>query len=307
MALSGTSVHDKGTVEAAALDAQLAAKSARVSIRELTQLEEFRVVCNLFDTIWRPSLDNPPVTPELLRVLSKAGNYVVGAFDDDQPSEMIGACIGLFGPPADRKLYSHIAGVTPRARGRSVGRALKLHQRAWTLVRGGHAIFWTFDPLVRRNAHFNLSKLASVPVEYLPNFYGFMRDGINGDDDSDRLLVRWELDSPTVCSASAGTPVCVDAAMERAAGAAVALKASDRNLPVLGAEDARMLLVGVPADIEALRTSDPASARQWRLAVRDVLGRLMGDGAQVIGFDRTGWYALSTVAGGEDYKEEATT
>src|SRR3712207_7442617 len=62
----------------------------------------------------------------------------------------------------------------------------KLHQRAWAIARGVHEVAWTFDPLVARNAWFNLTKLGARATEYLPNFYGPMDDGINGADESDR-------------------------------------------------------------------------------------------------------------------------
>jgi predicted GNAT superfamily acetyltransferase len=52
------------------------------------------------------------------------------------------------------------------------------------------------------------------------------------------------------------------------------------------------VLVAVPADIEGLRQTDPAAAKAWRAALREVLGGLLADGAQVTGFDRTGWYVL---------------
>ncbi len=58
---------------------------------------------------------------------------------------------------------------------------MKLHQRAWAIARGIPVIEWTFDPLVARNAYFNIRKLGAMPVEYLPNFYGIMGDGINGE------------------------------------------------------------------------------------------------------------------------------
>ena len=79
---------------------------------------------------------------------------------------------------------------------RNVGYALKLHQRAWALQRGIATITWTFDPLVRRNAYFNLAKLGVRATRYLPNFYGAMQDPINAGDDTDRLLVDWDLASP---------------------------------------------------------------------------------------------------------------
>jgi predicted GNAT superfamily acetyltransferase len=51
-------------------------------------------------------------------------------------------------------------------------------------------------------------------------------------------------------------------------------------------------LVQVPADIEAIRQVDPDLAREWRVAVRRVLGQLLGGGARVTGFTRDGCYVV---------------
>ena len=81
-----------------------------------------------------------------------------------------------------------------RSQGRSFARELgAVHER---VPCGVSEIAWTFDPLVSRNAYFNLIKLGADAVEYLPNFYGPMLDTINGDDDSDRLLIKWRLLDP---------------------------------------------------------------------------------------------------------------
>ncbi len=269
--------------------ADAAARSAGVRIRPLTGLAEFEAVCQLYDRIWRPDPANPPVTAELLRALSKAGNYVAGAYDG---TGLVGATAGFFGAPADRELHSHITGVSAAALGRSVGFALKLHQRAWALRRGVTTITWTYDPLVRRNAHFNLGKLAAVPAEYLPDFYGGMHDGINAGDESDRLLVRWELTAPHVERACAGRPRRCDADAYRAAGAVAALDRSASGDPVPGPAGGEIVLVAVPEDVEALRATAPESARRWRVAVRGVLGPLLSEGARAEGFDRAGWYVV---------------
>ena len=145
--------------------------------------------------------------------------------------------MGFFGAPADEALHSHIAGVAGSVRGRNIGFALKLHQRAWALRRGVSAVAWTYDPLVRRNAYFNLVKLAARPAEYLPNFYGGMHDAINGGDDSDRALVHWVLDDASVVAACVGTTTSADAAALQAAGATVALSVSDVGAPVAGPTD----------------------------------------------------------------------
>jgi predicted GNAT superfamily acetyltransferase len=254
-------------------------------IRELSERTEFGGACELFDAIWHPEPSNPPITADLLRALTKAGGYVAGAFDDER---LVGACVGFFGPPAEARLYSYIAGVAPEHRG--IGHALKWHQRAWALAHGARTITWTYDPLIRRNAYFNVAKLGADPVEYLPNFYGAMSDVINGGDDSDRLLVRWDLTAPHVEAAAAGTPRVVDDAA--AAGAVIALDRCGDGLPVVTRRHGQTVLVAVPTDVESLRGNDPGAARAWRLAVREVLGPLLQGGARITGFDRSGRYVV---------------
>ncbi|QEU97028.1 GNAT family N-acetyltransferase [Streptomyces kanamyceticus] len=278
--------------EEAAVAAESAARASRTTVRQLTELADLKAVERLYEEIWQPDGSNPPLTSELLRALAKAGSYVGGAFDSDQGDQggrLVGACVGFFAPPAERALHSHIAAVAAETHGRHVGYALKLHQRAWALRHQVTEISWTFDPLVRRNAYFNLGKLATAATAYLPNFYGRMNDNINGADDTDRLLVTWRLDAPEVVAACAGqrpAPASV------AAGAVPGLTVSPQGRPVPGTTEGPAVLVAVPGDIEELRTTDPACAAAWRSALRDVLGGLLADGARITGFDRAGWYIV---------------
>ena len=267
-------------------DAARAALASGVDVREISQLPELIGITELYDRIWRPTT-NPPISTELLRALSKAGNYVAGAFDG---SALVGACVGFFAAPAHTALHSHIAGVSAAVPRRHVGYALKLHQRAWALRNGVPLIEWTFDPLVARNAYFNIVKLGGLPAEYLPNFYGDMDDSINGDDDSDRLLVRWNLTGERVAAACAGRFRPAEIGAEK--GAVIGLGRGDRDEPVTGSTDADTVLVAVPRDVETLRISDPGQAKEWRIAVREVLGGLFAQGARVTGFDRDGWYVV---------------
>ena len=268
--------------------ADAAAHAAGVSLREITDLAELEEVVALFSTIWGRDA-SPPMNLELLRAFTKAGNYVGGAFEDDR---MVGACVGFFHAPSEDALHSHIAGVANGMSGRNIGFALKLHQRAWAMLRGVSEIAWTFDPLVSRNAYFNLAKLAAQPVEYLPNFYGTMLDSINGADDSDRLLVRWPLRDPAVVAACAGRSRPATASDELAAGATVGLGIDDDGAPVPGELDGATVLVAVPRDIGQLRSADSALAARWRVSVRDTLAALLADGARIDGFDRAGWYVV---------------
>ena len=284
-------VPDAARLDAATDDAvahaAAAAAAAGVSVRALTDLRDLEHVVRLFARIWGRDA-NPPMSLELLRAFTKAGNYVSGAFVADQ---LVGGCVGFFHAPSEDALHSHIAGVSPEMTGRAVGFALKLHQRAWAMGRGVDRVAWTFDPLVSRNAYFNIVKLGARPVEYMPNFYGLMLDTVNGDGDSDRLLIHWSLRDPAVAEA------CGQAGVRRAdpallAGAVVALGTAADGSPEPGRLDGATSLVAVPPDITGLRATDPALAAAWRRAVRGAMTDLMALGATVAGFDRTRGYVL---------------
>jgi len=189
----------------AALAAERAAKAACVTVRSLDSLAELEAAIAVFDEIWEPEGGGPSIRLDLLRALTKAGNYTSGAFDAVSGT-LLGACVGFFGPPSHAELHSHIAGVLPVGLRRSVGFALKVHQRSWALRHDVRVIAWTYDPLIRRNAYFNLVKLGARPTEYLRNFYGVMDDVINGGTETDRMLVHWNLRSDVVAEACAGKP-----------------------------------------------------------------------------------------------------
>jgi len=282
-------VTNRALVQQAAEMASASAAAAGLRVCQLDQITDLHAVRRLFDAIWGPDGSGSVVTTELLRALSKAGSYVGGAFDG---TELVGASIGFFGPPNQAAMHSHITGVSSRMQGRNVGFALKVHQRASSLERGVREITWTFDPLVARNAHFNLGKLAADPVEYLENFYGPMDDRINGGDDTDRLLVRWALDTERVALACSGH--ARRDSQRRAAfdGADFALAVSETGWPMAGRAKTRTVLVAVPRDIEAVRAADRACAAAWRRALRETLGGLLAEKARVVDFDGAGWYVV---------------
>jgi predicted GNAT superfamily acetyltransferase len=270
-----------------------AADQAGVRLRDLRDLAELQLATALFGQVWPADPGSAPCTLDVMRALSKAGNYVSGAF---QGEDLVGACVGFFGPPADAAMHSHVAAVVPGLRGRNVGFAIKLHQRAWALRHGVTRVSWTFDPLVSRNAYFNLSKLGGTAAEYLPNFYGQMNDAVNAGDESDRIVVDWELRSERVVQASRGNPPTVSLEELQARGAVTGLSADPKGGPVVGSSAGPLVLVGVPRDIESLRRSDAETARAWRFALRGVLGGLLDAGARVTGFVRSGWYVVENRA-----------
>ncbi len=158
-----------------------------VAIREPVDVADLHRLAAVFDEIWGTTC--PVVQVELLRAAHHAGGYLRIA---EHGGRVVGGSFGFLarhhGEPA---LHSHVTGVLPGVRRTGTGRALKLHQRAWAAANGLAWIVWTFDPLVRRNAWFNLGVLGARVEEYLVDFYGPIDDTVNAGDETDRLLVAW--------------------------------------------------------------------------------------------------------------------
>lgn len=261
-----------------------------VEIRELVDLDDVRNVSNLFAVVWGRAAE-PPLDADFLKALAHSGNYVSGAFLDDR---LVGGLVGWLGgdPRHELHMHSHILGVLPDIEARGVGFELKQHQRRWCLERGVRMMEWTTDPLVRRNAYFNLTKLGAEAPRYLVNFYGEMKDGLNAGEESDRLLIRWSLDSERATSAAAGRSLELDAEKIREWGRHSIVAVGPSGEPLVTGSSARVLVCQVPEDIVAVRHSDPRLARAWREAVRDALGGALSSGYAIAGATRSGWYVL---------------
>jgi predicted GNAT superfamily acetyltransferase len=263
-------------------------------IRELQEVVDLRMLANLLAVVWgRPG--EPPLESDVLKALAHSGSYIAGAFAQGR---LIGGLVGWLGgdPRHELHLHSHILGVLPDREARGLGFALKQHQRRWCLEREVMVMEWTTDPLVRRNAYFNLTKLGAEAPSYFVNFYGEMQDGINAGDESDRLLIRWRLDSARAESAAEGRPQEPDAERLRDWGSDAILTVGPSGEPVMTDSSARVLICQVPEDIVALRRSDPALARAWRAALRHTLGGAMDRGYAITGAARSGWYVLESIA-----------
>jgi len=225
-------------------------------IRTVQSPDDMAAIVTVFQQVWGTT--TPIVNVELLRAMAHSGGYVAGVYDNDR---LMGASFGFLarhrGEPA---LHSHVTGILPGLQHSGVGRSVKLHQRDWAAARDIAWITWTYDPIVRRNAWFNIEVLGAHVSEYVVNFYGEMSDSINAHDESDRLVVAWPTD-PNVARPAA-------------------------------TEGASTVLVDTPVDVVFLRRTDPGEALEWRRRVRKELGERIDAGATVVGFTRAGEYVL---------------
>jgi predicted GNAT superfamily acetyltransferase len=230
------------------------ASDPELVIRALSSVDEVFAASAVLAEVWGG--DPAGMPPNLLRALAHSGNYAVGLW---QGERMVGASVAFFAAPAARSMHSHITGVLPGLQSKGLGRLLKQHQREWALARDVGHITWTFDPLVARNAHFNLRVLGARVTEYLVNHYGPMDDGVNRGDETDRIMVSWALAAPPVPTPDASAVVAS---------------------------------VAVPRDIEKLRRDSPSDAATWRVRVREALVGHLADGLVIGGFDDERGYLL---------------
>lgn len=272
-------------VAQAARAATSAARRAGVSVTEEEDMESLRAVSALLEAVWGRGTEGVPLNSEILRSLVHAGGCVSVARDAD--GVLVGAAALSIAAPAG-STYSLIAAAAPDHGDRGVGHAVKLQQRAWAVSSGYDAMLWTFDPLVSRNARFNLAKLGALAAEYEHSFYGRMTDDVNGEDDSDRLVARWDLTSRRTVAATEGTALDPDGP----ADAAEVLRTGADGRPMVR-RDERGLWCRVPPDIVAMRRDDPDQAARWRLSVREVLTGALEDGLTASHMTRDGWYLLS--------------
>ena len=233
-----------------------------IEIRTLHTADEMIELGEVFQQVWGSVTQL--VTIEILMAVAHSGGYVSAAYESRGDGErMLGASVGILarhqGRPA---LHSHITGLLPGARHSGLGRAMKLHQRAWAERHDIEWIVWTFDPLVRRNAWFNIEVLGAEVHEYLPSFYGAMTDSINVGDESDRLLMAWRVAEP--------------------AGDTTRTESGTRTL------------VPTPEDIVTLRRTDPAEVSRWRTETRAALQGALERGDHIVGFTEAGEYVVES-------------
>ena len=259
-----------------------AARTAGVTLRPLSTLDDADRILEVMIATWG---EHQLLPREMIHALGASGNVPWGAFDGE---EMIGYVLGWTGidPEEGLHAHSHMLAALPDRRHEGVGYALKLAQRAQALEQGIHLVRWTFDPLVARNAYFNLWKLGAVADRFRRNYYGEMTDSLNRGERSDRFVVRWDLDrppGPRSVTASGGSPVL--------------RRSDDGDAPVpvsVGAPSGGVALVQIPREYADLRERDPELARAWRDALAEAVEACLDAGLVAAGFDGpTGAYVMA--------------
>ncbi len=248
--------------------------SGGIVIRDCVTLEEYLECVTIQEETWGRGFSER-VPAAILRVSQRVGGVTAGAFDAH--GRMLGFVFGITGIQGKEIVHwSDMLAVRPEARGQRLGERLKLYQRERVCALGARTIMWTFDPLVARNAHFNINRLGALPVEYAENMYGTTRSELHGTLPTDRFIVAWDC---------LGGPSVREAAFP---DAPLANPVANDTPSLAPASDAAVLRVQIPIDVQPIIQKQPALAARWREVTRKALSGRLAAGYRVTGFVRAG-------------------
>jgi len=281
--------------------ASRAGSTAGVELLALPELEDCGRINRVIERVWGAQ----ELPPELVRAMQHAGCVLIGAVPGDAGAaasgkDLVGFVLGFAGYADGPHLHSHMLATVPDWQSRGVGFALKLAQRAAALDAGFDEVRWTYDPLLARNAWFNLMKLGATATAFLPAFYGEMTDQLNAGDRSDRFEVRWLLGSGRSTAAALGAP-----RPGPAAGAALLEVSGDPGAPEPAPTSAMPepgSTVAIPTDYLRLRRSDPALGARWRDASAAAFRACFDAGLQAVAMSKDGVYTFDMVKEPDDHE-----
>lgn len=184
---------DDGAAGSADAAPQTAELDGGLVVRPLTGHPELAAACRLYRRVFGYAGPDDGLNPRMLQSMLAHGGSVVGGVEPDGTVAAFAfGWTAVETDPADAHVYhwSQAAVILPRLQGRGVGRVLKQVQGAVARRRGASRMRWTYDPLISRNAHFNLDVLGARGRWFTPDALGV--------PDTDRITVEWDLDRPAV-------------------------------------------------------------------------------------------------------------
>lgn len=264
-----------------------------IEYRVVHDPDELKAIAELQTVVW--SMPASEAVPHnMMFAIIHSGGHVIRA---DLDGELVGFSLGIAAVHGDEhRLWSHMTGVVPAHQGKGIGMGIKYAQRRWALDHGYKAIAWTFDPLQRGNANFNLHLLKACALTYHTNFYGSMTDGINAGMPSDRMEALWDLLAESVMAAENSPrtrPI-----LDKFPHENFLLYSSDDGqihvkLPLRW--DSEWHFAEIPFQLAKLKRENILLAQAWQVALGNAMGAAFAAGYRAVDFADDGkhcWYIL---------------
>ena len=238
-----------------------------IEIRHVRTHEEFVACVELQAATWGAGFrESVPAT--ILKIAQRLGGVSAGAFAAD--GALLGFVFGMTGIERGEVVHwSDMLAVRADLQNHGLGRRLKAFQRAAVRAVGATRMYWTYDPLVARNAHFNLNRLGARVSEYVPDMYGTETgSALHSGFGTDRFIVVWPLADgdglpPLARAADDGvdTPILNDGTLAQAGG----------DLTRLAEALPSRVRVEIPPDILRVQAASVERAAEWRASSRHAL------------------------------------
>ena len=264
-----------------------------VEIRPLRTSGELHQCVELQRATWGANFDDV-VPPSVLTVAQKIGGIAAGAFDGD--GRMAGFVFGLAGVRDGKVIHwSDMLAVRDDLRDRGIGKQLKQYQRGAARAAGATVMYWTYDPLVARNAHLNFNQLGVRVDEYVEDMYGASASELHRGLGTDRFIVAWPLDDVRPATVRvAGSEELSEVPLLNPGARSM----TPENIRTLDASLPPALRVEIPLDIVGVRDAAPEEAGRWRASTRQAFQWALGRGFGVAGFvadqgQGRGWYVMT--------------
>jgi len=258
-----------------------------IVIRDLRNIDDLRQLKAVEKEVWgMADEDSIPLT---LAIAHKAaGNIFVGAFDKDR---LVGFAFGFLGREhGQTTIHSHLLAVLDPYRHLDLGSRLKQAQRERAMAMGVHEMTWTFDPLQSRNAHFNFAKLGVVSDLYKVDFYGPETSSMLHRNGTDRLWVRWLLNSRRVRDRLAGKSARTET-LDALRLLAPLVRFNGDGRPVRAdlsdSLSRQRVSIEIPGEILDVERVDVGLAREWRETTRWAFREVVKAGFFVAEFCRS--------------------
>jgi len=247
------------------------ARVGSITIRRIETWEEYQACVVLQQEVWGVGF-NDVVPAAILKVSQRLGGVTAGAFDSD--GLLVGFVFGITGVEHGRMVHwSDMLGVRDGVRDQGVGRRLKAFQRDLLRAIGVPVIYWTYDPLVARNAYLNLMQLGADVVEYIQDFYGAeTSSALHRGVGTDRFIVAWHIGDEPREPRPALPPLNAD----------VPIVSGTSHV----SGDVKQIRVAVPLQIDQVQRKSLAEAAQWRAQTRPAFQWALGHGFRIVGFQR---------------------